>query len=243
MAVSAADTAAVDEARALYRAAIEEPDRLRRVRLFANAELSFRPLAMANAGAPELQVDWGNAALGAQDLGRAMLAYRRALDAAPGNDRARANLDWLRNRLPVWLPRPGSSGALDSLLFWRERLSTTQLLVAGAACFAIGVLLVLPWPGRPRWLGGVAIPLLLVWILATGSALFADDIGDDAIVLTDGATLRSADSAGASPTFANPLPAGTEVTVLERRDTWVRVSLADGTRGWLAASAVAWISP
>ena len=50
--------------------------------------------------------------------------------------------------------------------------------------------------------------------------------------------LRSADSTGASPTFANPLPGGTEVDIVEVRDAWVRVALADGTRGWLTASVV-----
>ena len=233
-----ASDAAIDDARELYRSAIEESDRLRRVRLFANAERTFRPLAVENADSPELQVDWGNAALGAQDVGRAVLAYRRALHAAPDNDRARANLVWLRNRLPVWLPRP-ASGALDSLLFWRDRLAAAQLHVIGAAAFAVGVLLLVPWSRRPRWLTAIAVPALVVWVVTTASALLADDVADDAVVVADGATLRSADSAGASPTFANPLPAGTEVSVVESRDAWVRVGLADGTRGWLPVSAVA----
>ena len=52
------------------------------------------------------------------------------------------------------------------------------------------------------------------------------------------AELRSADSNGAPPVLAQPLPAGAEVTVLERRDDWTRVALADGTRGWLRDSAM-----
>ena len=228
----------IQQARDIYASAIEETDRLRRVRLFEGAERAFRPLAAANADSPELQVDWGNAALGAQDAGRAVLAYRRALNAAPDNERARANLAWLRDRLPVWLPRPAGDGALDSLLFWRERLAKAQLHLVGALAFGVGVLLLAPWPRRPRWVGGVAVPAFLVWILATGSALLAGDAKDEAVVVVDGIALRSADSPGASPTFANPLPAGTEVGVVETRDAWVRVALADGTRGWLTASGV-----
>ena len=240
---AAAETSSIDEARKIYGSAIEETDRLRRVRLFANAERAFRPLAAANADAPELQVDWGNAALGAQDAGWAVLAYRRALDAAPDNDRARANLAWLRDRLPVWLPRPAGDGALDSLLFWRERLAKAQLHLIGALAFGIGVLLSAPWPRRPRWLGAIAVPAFLVWVLVTGSALLSGDAYDDAVVVVDGVALRSADSAGASPAFANPLPGGTEVGIVETRDAWVRVALADGTRGWLAASSVEAVKP
>ena len=230
--------AAVEDARGLYRSAIEEPDRLRRVRLFASAERAFRPLAAANADAPELQVDWGNAALGTQDAGRAVLAYRRALSTAPDNDRALANLAWVRDRLPVWLPRPAADGALDSLLFWRDRFSVAQLHLLGGAAFAIGVLLLTPWSRRPRWLGLVAVPAFAVWLVAAGSAVLTGDSADGAVVVTDGVTLRSADSTGASPTFANPLPAGTEVGIVERRDAWVRVALADGTPGWLTAISV-----
>ncbi len=237
-AASEAASTAIEEAREAYRSAIEETDRLRRVRLFAGAERAFRPLAAAHADAPELQVDWGNAALGAQDAGRAVLAYRRALTAAPGNERALANLAWVRDRLPIWLPRPAADGALDSLLFWRDRFSVSQLYLLGGAAFAVGVLLLTPWPRRPRWLGVVAVPAFAVWMVAAGSAVLTGDAAEDAVVVTDGVTLRSADSTGASPTFANPLPAGTEVGIVEARDAWVRVALADGTRGWLTASSV-----
>ena len=228
----------VEQARGIYASAIEETDRLRRVRLFESAERAFRPLAAKHAHAPELQVDWGNAALGAGDAGRAVLAYRRALNAAPDNDRARANLAWLRDRLPVWLPRPAGDGALDSLLFWRHRLAEAQLQLLGALAFGVGVLLLAPWPRRPRWLGAVAGAVLVVWAVATGSAWLGSPAAAEAVVVADGAMLRSADSPGASPAFANPLPAGSEVGVVEARDAWVRVTLADGTRGWLPVSTV-----
>ncbi len=233
----------VQHARELYRSALDEPDRLRRVRRFAAAEGAFRSLAAINTRAPELQVDWGNAALGGQDAGRAVLAYRRALDSDPGNERARANLAWLRDRLPIWLPRPARAGALDSLLIWREQFTVAQLHLIGAAAFAIGLLALAPWRRRPRGLRGSAAAFLVVWVVATSSALVADDAADEAVVLVDGTTLRSADSAGASPTFANPLPAGTEVTIVELRDPWARVALEDGTRGWLAASTVERVIP
>ena len=132
---------------------------------------------------------------------------------------------------------------MDSLLFWRDRLAVTQLHLVGAGAFAVGVLLLTPWARRPRWLGAVAVPAFAVWILATGSALLAGDATDEAVVVADAVTLRSADGTGASPAFANPLPAGTEVKVVETRDAWVRVALADGTRGWLAASVVERVAP
>ena len=210
------------------------------MRLFAKAERALRPLAATRPRASALQVDWGNAALGAQDSGRAVLAYRRALRLAPGNARARANLAWLRDQQPVWLPRPTSAGAIDSLLFWRERFTPTQLLLAGAVAFAGAALLLAPWsPRQPRWLRSAGAVLLLASATATASALFTDDHDDALVVVADGAVLRTADSLGAAPAFANPLPAGTELGRIESRQAWLRVALADGTVGWLPAASVA----
>ena len=234
----AANSTAADNARSLYQAALAEPDRLQRVRLFASSEQAWRTLAAAHPDAPRLQADWGNAALGAQDAGRAVLAYRRALRTAPGNERARVNLDWLRNRLPVWLPRP-ATGTLDSLLFWRGRFTSAQLYLAAALAFAIGLPLLAPWsPRQPRSLRPAGVALLLVWAVAGLSAVLAEDGADAAVVVQDGVTLRAADSTGAAPAFAEALPAGAEVTILEIRDTWLRIALADGTRGWVKANAV-----
>ena len=236
----AAQADSLDSARAAYREALDETDRLLRVRLFAKAERALRPLAATHPRASALQVDWGNAALGAQDAGRAVLAYRRALRLAPGNARARANLAWLRDQQPVWLPRPASAGAIDSLLFWRERFTPAQLLLAGAVAFAGAALLLAPWsPRQPRWLRSAGAVLLLAWVAATASALFTDDHDDALVVVADGAVLRTADSLGAAPAFANPLPAGTELGRIESRQAWLRVFLADGTVGWLPAASVA----
>lgn len=172
-----------------------------------------------------------------------MLAWRRALRADPGNERASRNLTWVRDRLPVWLPRPAPAGALDSLMFWRDRLTAAQLLVVGGVGFALAVLCLVPWRGRaPPWRRALAVAAAALWLAATASALLSAN-GDAAVVVLDGATLRSADSVGASPTYPNPLPAGTEVTIVEDRATWLRVALADGTQGWLSASGLARVDP
>ena len=215
------------------------------MRLFGAAERAFRPIAQANPFAPGVQTDWGNAALGAQDAGRAVLAYRRALRAAPGDARARANLAWLRSRMPAWLPRPSATGgAVDSLFFWRGMLNPDQFHLAGAGAFAVGLLLLAGGLlGARRRVRILAVPVLAVWAVAAASAWTSRPTADDAVVVTDGSTLRSADSAGATPALVHPLPAGAEVAIVERRDEWARVRLADGTTGWLAASTLLRVSP
>jgi hypothetical protein len=231
-------------ARESYRAALEESDRVQRARRFAEAERGFAGVVARHPASPDLLADQGNAALGSQDLGRAVLAYRRALCLDPRHDRARKNLTWIRARMPAWLPRPAERGVLDSLFFWHRRLSVAHRHLLGAAAFAAGLALAAPWSARrTRLLRRLALAPLLLWIALSGSALVDRSAFRDAVVVADGTALRSADSLGAPLALADPLPAGTEVRLLERRAVWTRVSLADGTRGWVASSSLETVAP
>ena len=51
---------------------------------------------------PELLTDWGNAALGASNLGVAAFAYNEALDIQPRLLRAKQNASWIEAQLPDW---------------------------------------------------------------------------------------------------------------------------------------------
>jgi len=117
-------------------------------------------------------------------------------------------------------------------------LSVSQRQLIGATAFALGVLLLAPWGERARRLRKLAIPAFLVWMAMTASALAEPDPRRDAVVIVDGVVLRAADSLGAPPVFAEPLPAGSELRVEETREAWARVRLADGSEGWLAAGSL-----
>ncbi|HEY3351722.1 MAG TPA: hypothetical protein VGQ83_00615, partial [Polyangia bacterium] len=242
LARAAAPEPGLAAARAAYSAALRESDRAARTRAFASAEASYRQLVEAHPDSAELLCDWGNAALGGQDLGRAVLAYRRALVLDPTLERARRNLAWVRGRLPESFPRPQATGALESFFFWHHRLTLVQRHVGAGVAFAALVLLLLPWPARPRrqrLARGLAVPVALVWLALAASAVLERDAARDAVLVRDGAVLRAADSQGAPAALAAPLPPGGEVTVTEERPGWTRITLADGARGWVADDAVA----
>ena len=232
----------IENGRQAYGRALQQQDPVRRTRDFADAQRSLGKAAAVRP-TPELLADWGNAALGAGDSGRATLAFRRALLLQPNHRRAAKNLAWLRDRAPPWLPHPATGGALDSLLFWRDLLSVSQRYWIAAGAFALAVLMLAPWPiRRTRLLRRVSVMGFAVWAIAAGSALFTQRAPPEGVVVIDGAPLRSADSTGAPPAFAHPLPAGAEVTILETREGWLRIALADGTPGWIKANSVEWIA-
>ena len=226
------------EARTVYQKALLEQDRNRRVAGFAKAVNLYGELAGHCPNCPGLLADWGNAALGASDIGTAVLAYNRALAASPGEIRASRNLEWIRGRMPTWLPVPEHSGAVDTLFFWRRQLTPADRLTAGAICFAVALLLIAPWGDKVRPLRWLAVLPAFIWLLLTASALMDRGDGNAAVVTAADALVRSADSSGALASFPKPLPPGTEVTIVESRRGWYRIELANGKRGWLKVSEV-----
>ncbi len=239
--VCAQDAAAVQklkQTRALYQSALSEPNRDERRNRFAEVENTLRELVSAHPNRPLLLSDWGNAALLAQEPGRAVLAYRRALRLDPTLLRAHRNLAFLRDRLPDWLPRARSGGALDSILILNQWLPSPQRQVGLAASVFLAVALLLPWSARRLRLLRMGAVLPLLAIAAFGLSLLGErDVAGDAVVVYS-APLRSADSLGAPPALGHPLPAGAEVSISEIRGDFTRVTLFDGQVGWINTSAV-----
>jgi hypothetical protein len=239
--VAASHTARAADARTDYQHALAEQNASARRAQLQSVEQAFALDARARSDRPELLADWGTAALAAGDVATATLAFRRALAIDGSNARARKNLAWLRGRQPEGL-RPAADSAADTLFFFHQ-WPRARRLVVGAIAFALAVLLVVPWTGRRRRaLTGIAIMPLAIWIAMTASALLEDRHAGDAVVM-NATVLRAADSSGAPAAMAQPIPRGAEITVLEQRDTWTRVRLANGNAGWVEAGTVERISP
>jgi tetratricopeptide (TPR) repeat protein len=223
-------------ARGAYQDALAATEPALKQRAFATAAAAFARVVAAHP-ASAVYTDLGNAALGAGDLGAAVLAYRRAIALDRDDGRARRNLAWVRSRLPAEL-RPASTSATETLFFFHAAWSRDRRLVVGGFAFAIGVLVLVPWGGaRRRSLTPIAVIAGLAWVAMTVSLVIEDRRARDAVVM-QAAELRAADSAVAPVARATPLPAGTELTIGERRGDWVRVRLAGTLSGWLPAGAV-----
>jgi hypothetical protein len=235
-----------------YQAALDCRNREERLARFRRAELLFLRLTEGSDGGdaqpvrnPDLYTNLGNAALGAERLGPAILAYRRALLLDPDHHRAGQNLRHARTLLPAWVPRPATGGLFDTFFAWRNRLSQHELQLAAASAFLIAALLL---AAAIRWrspnLRNLAIVPASIWLVLL-LFLVARSTGDahqDAVVIIPEVIARSADSAGAPPRLLEPLPGGTEVEVIEVRGSWTQVRLFDGRDAWLPTSALESIS-
>lgn len=233
------DAAQLEEAIASYRAALDTSERDSRLEGFRNAERLFSRVVAAGASNPELYTNLGNAALQAEHLGAAVLAYRRALAIDPDHPRAVQNLEHVRTLLPEWVPKPEPGGLLDSFFFWHKTLARSDRSLGAAIAFAVAALLLAAAVGFGRSaLRTAAILPALVWVALIASAAVSGARLDEAVVIADETVARAADSALAPSTLPAPLPGGVEVQILERRSPWIRIRLANGRVAWVVESAL-----
>ena len=242
---AAIDGGVLNAAIAAYAAAMDTENRSLRLETFRRSERLFAHAIESGAQNADLYTNLGNAALGGEQLGYAVLAYRRALLFDPDHARALQNLDHARGLLPSWVPRPAGGGAFDSFFFWHWALSGVERQLAAALCFALAVVLVAASirfeSSTPR---NVSILPALVWCVLMASLLLdrAAESSGEAVITVEVAA-RAADSTFAPSLFPAPLPEGTEVRILEDRAPWMRVRLANRRDVWVKEASLALVRP
>jgi tetratricopeptide (TPR) repeat protein len=228
-----------------YEAAQAATGRRERLEGFRRAEGLFAATVEAGAHNAALYTNLGNAALSAEHLGRAVLAYRRALALDPDNHKALANLTHARSLLPAWVPRPAEQGILDTFFFWEGSLTDGERSRIGAVAFLLASALVAVAAFWNLPLARLAALLpLLVWAALGLSARWVDDSRHNSAVLVSAETVaKSSDSIHAASRFSEPLPGGTEVHIIEKRRDWYQVRIGKDAQAWVPTGGVEPIQP
>jgi len=231
----------LEQAIAAYSEAQEQTERDRRLEGFRRAERLFGGITATGIQSPELYANLGNAALQAERLGPAILAYKRALRLEPGLARARQNLEHARSLLPSWVPTPTHGGVLDSFFFWHRTLSRDARTSVASICILLAGICAAAavyWRSNPlTWLA--AAPLVAWLALVTSLALDpARANEDDGVVTAAAVVARGGDSTNAPVLFGDPLPGGTEIVIVDDRGDWLQIRLHNGRTAWVSASGV-----
>ncbi|MBF0109890.1 MAG: tetratricopeptide repeat protein [Magnetococcales bacterium] len=233
----------LDEAIGLYLKAQEERDPSARRDGFRQSARLFRELADGMTPHAALHTNLGNAALQGGDLGQAILAFRRALVLDPGHEQARNNLHHARDTLPPTIPRPATDD-LDLLpIPGMNMRSTTGRAALEGILFFLGAALVAIAVQRKSVRTRIIalIPFLLWMTLLLHETIRTAREKDHAVIVQEETIGHAADSINSPPAFPQPLPAGTEVRILERRRDWIRITLANGGSAWIRSSDTALI--
>lgn len=225
-------------AAAAYHKALATTDRAARIASFKRAQAYFMQLSEQNPEDYAYYVDAGNAALGAVDMGHAVLNYKRALLRNPTNEQARYNLSYIESIQGEKVRHSGH--AISSALFFDSVMTPEQRLLLAALFFAIGVLLMIPWHAKYRKvLSFIGIVPLIVWLWLM-AGYWTSPQAHEGVIMSE-VWLKTADNAGASNVSAMALEPGYSVEIVKERDGWVQVRYGDGAQGWVSRTAVEYV--
>lgn len=231
------------QANEAFSAANAESDPIRSERLYDRAILSYeRIIDQGQIRNAKLFYNLANAYLLRKDLGNAILNYRRALELDESDANIKKNLAFARSRRQDKINLQTEQQVLQTLFFWHYDFSLrVRFLLAclGFAAMCI-CLTVMVWRGRNT------LSVALTIISGILVACFVSSVGLDmherqqqafGVVIAPEVVARQGDGLNFPASFKEPLHAGTEFRLLEKRPGWFFIQLADNSEAWIPDDA------
>jgi hypothetical protein len=190
----------------------------------------------------KLYYNLGNAYFLKEDIGRAILNYRRAerLDKADTN--IQKNLAFARSRRIDTVDVKTEERILETLFFWHYDFPIKTKFLVTCLCFAIVCMsvTVMLWRGKsaPWVVTAVICGLLTAGFLASvivETRTRAHRVSG--VITAQQVVARQGDGPNYPESFKDPLHTGTEFNLLERRSGWFHIMLSDDSDGWIPDNA------
>lgn len=186
----------------------------------------------------KLYYNLANACLLSDNLGKAILYYRRAIRLDPVDPDILKNLAFARSRRTDQIPVTTEKKVLSRLFFWHYEWSMHTRLLVGGVCFALLCL----WQTARTWTRKMpAVPALYILLLLVTAAMAASLTLEQinriqnlaGVIIVDSVIARQGDGTNYPASFTEPLHEGTEFDLIQRRSGWLHIQLADGSQAWV----------
>jgi hypothetical protein len=226
----------LSQANDFFRQAGETKDKKRAEELYRKALLRYESLSREITNG-KLYYNIANVYFRLNDLGRAIVNYRRAEKFIADDDNLRQNLAAALAKRQDKIEPGQEDKLLHTLFFWHYDLSrSTRLLIFFPVYIIFWFLAWLYWGTKlkiPQWLP----VLFLVLVLSLGASLLSEQGSQNAkgVIVSAEVIARKGDSTSYQPSFEEPLHAGTEFMLLDERASWLHIKLADGRQCWIPA--------
>ena len=191
---------------------------------------------------PKLYYNLGNAHLLNGDIGNAILNYRRAEMLDKTDTNVQKNLAFARSRRVDKVAVKTEKRILQTLFFWHYDFSIKAKFVITCVCFAIVCisLTIITWYGRAApWVAAAVICSVLTTCLLASVVLETRARARRVcgVITTEKVVARQGDGRNYPESFKDPLHAGTEFDLLERRGGWLHIRLVDNSDAWIPDNA------
>lgn len=191
----------------------------------------------------------GNAHMLLGEQGQAVLAYKRGERIDPTDPRLKDSLSQARAQVKIRVEPSTTRRLVDLLMSWRGIVPRSLLWGGFWAMFTVGWLLLTARVAfaAPRWFTVFAIWLLgvgLVPIIALAAEWLLYMRADQVVLTQDSTIARSGpDDSIYEPVYTEPLSAGVEATLLETRDGWAHLELANASTCWVPSETIEPVFP
>jgi hypothetical protein len=184
----------------------------------------------------------GNVYFRMKDIGRAILNYRRAQEYIPDDPNLRQNLSYARDFRRDKIEEKQETKIFKTLFFWHYDLSTRVKIILFSVFFSAVFLLaglrlfirnsVLSWVLA----GGIVLTIMIGGSLIAETVLLHRVV--PGVIIDAEVVARKGNSDRYAPSFTEPLHAGTEFTLLEKRENWFYIQLPDSRTCWVPSDSI-----
>ncbi len=182
----------------------------------------------------------GNAHFKGNNLGRAIVSFRRAQRLEPNNANIQHNLSVARALSTDRIESVPGFFVVDWLVGVRDAVGINVWTVCFLVLLAVGMLCLLFWQARKdrrfAVYGVVCGCVAVVCYLFGHSAYGALHNENEGVVTNTSTIVRSAPNAKSSKLFI--LHEGTELEILRQNDNFTEVRISSGDEGWLLSSDI-----
>jgi hypothetical protein len=190
----------------------------------------------------KLYYNLANAYLLKENIGKAILYYRRAAKLDGSDTNIRKNLEFARSQRIDKITTKTEKRVMQTLFFWHYDFSLRTKFVLTCLLFAAFciILTVTIWFGRsaPATLSavivGILIPCLLISVVIEARQATNAVCG---VITAPDVIARQGDGQNYPPSFKDPLHGGSAFDLLERRPGWFHLRLSDDSDAWIPQTA------
>ena len=208
-------------------------------RLYEKAILNYEKIITENGiRNSRLYYNLGNAYFLKEDIGRAILNYRRAEELDKADANIQKNLAFARSKRIDKVEIKTEKRVLKTLFFWHYDFSIKTKFLLMCISFAIIFLSLtfMIWYGKAApWIVATVICGLLTTCFLTSVILETQARSHRVcgVITAIEVIARQGDGPNYPESFKDPLHEGTEFDLLERRSGWFHIRLSDDSEGWI----------
>jgi tetratricopeptide (TPR) repeat protein len=189
----------------------------------------------------EIYFNLGNAYYQLQDLGRALVNYRRAQLSTPRDEDLQLNLTRVRvQRVDGLMPESGLAGQLVELTSDSLSLSELSWIVVALFWLCCGFVAAYiwrtDWRKNIRWVILISSLLFMFVAILTLTRIVVDNSLKRAVIIGDSVAVMTGPGDDYLEIFE--LHAAAEIRIVETHNDWVRFQLPDLREGWIQALAI-----